>query len=155
PQTNDVRNPFLKISGLSHATAGIIAYSPAGGGPAVASDNTIRIYDPRMTASLSLNVARTLTGHSAQILGLGFRDTNTLVSISMDQTAKIWDVDTGKLLHTAGMHLGKPGRFVIAPGHSSFAADISAGHARLWNYQTGELLKDFQPNDSWASVLAF
>jgi WD40 repeat protein len=151
----DARKPELTISGLSPATTGILAYSPDGRRLAVANDNVIQIYDPRVTESLRPRLSHTLTGHSAPILGLAFGGTNTLVSISMDQTAKIWDIETGKCLHTAEIHLGKPSRFIIAPGHLSLAADVSSGHVRLWNYQTGKQLKDFVPNDSWANTLAF
>src|SRR5262249_23290478 len=81
--------------------------------------------------------------------------TNTLVSVSLDQTAKTWDIATGKVVRTVEAHLGKQIQFAVAPGRQSVAADTSFGKIRLWNYQTGEVLKTFEPNDSWASALAF
>jgi len=151
----DIRKPELTISGFSATAAEIIAFSPDGRRLAVANDKMIQIYGPRVTESLTPRLTRTLTGHSGQILGFTFSDTNTLVSISTDQTAKIWDAETGKLVHTSDLHLGKTSRFAIAPGKSSLAADVSSGHVQLWNYQTGESLKDFKPNDSWADTVAF
>ncbi|HWC60200.1 MAG TPA: WD40 repeat domain-containing protein [Verrucomicrobiae bacterium] len=151
----DIRKPDLIIAGVTSNAAGILAYSPDGRHLAVARDRSIQIYDPRIMESLKTQLRRTLSGHEGEILGLAFSDTNTLVSISRDQTAKIWDLETGKLLHTAELHLGKQNRFVIAPGQQPLAADSSSGKARLWNYRTGELLKSFEPNDSWASTLAF
>ena len=52
------------------------------------------------------------------------------------------------------MQLGKQLGFAIAPARK-LAADTSFGHVRLWNFETGEILKSFEPGDSWASVLAF
>jgi WD40 repeat protein len=156
PPAEDIRKPDLTIPGNDPSGSGVIAYNPNGRFLAVAAgDKAIRIYDARPGDRLTAELAKTLTGHAAQILGLCFSDTNTLVSISLDQTAKVWDVESGKLLHTAELALGKQVRFAIAPGHPSLAADSSFGKARLWNYQTGELLKTFEPNDSWVSALAF
>src|SRR5262249_15638519 len=104
---------------------------------------------------LAAELSKTLTGHAAQILGLCFSDTNTLVSVSLDQTVKTWDIETGKLLHSADLALGKQIEFAIVPGSQSLAVDSSFGKARLWNFQTGEVLKTFEPNDSWVSALAF
>ena len=156
PPPDDIRKPDLTIPGNDVSGTGVIAYNPNGRFLAVAAgEKSIRIYDARPGDRLTAELSKTLTGHAAQILGLCFSDTNTLVSISLDQTAKIWDVESGKLLHTTELNFGKQIRFAIAPGHQSLAADSSFGKARLWNYQTGELLKTFEPNDSWVSALAF
>ena len=151
----EVRKPDFTIAGNNTNGAGVIAYNPNGGFLAVAAgDKVIRIYDTRPDRAVA-ELSKTLTGHAASIIGLCFTDTNTLVSVSRDQTAKIWDAESGKLLHTTDLPAGIKNRVAIAPGHQWLAADSSAGKVRLWNYQTGELLKTFEPNDSWASVLAF
>jgi len=139
---------------ITNAGAGIITYNPTGHYLAVAAGETIRIYDTGIPDGRTPNWTRTLTGHAAQILGLGFSGPNTLVSVSLDQTARIWNIDTGKLLHTTKMQLDKQLCFAIAPG-KSLAADTSSGRVRLWNFEMGEVLKSFEPGDSWASVLAF
>ncbi len=149
-----VQKPDFTITNASAVSAGIMAYNPTGRYLAVAGDRTIQIYDTNARGRLVANLARTLIGHAAQILGLAFSGTNTLVSVSADQTAKIWDVETGKVLHTAQIQLAKQLCFAIAPGRS-LAADTSFGRVRLWNFETGEILKSFEPGDSWASVLAF
>jgi WD40 repeat protein len=156
PPPEDIRKLDLTIPGNDPSGSGVIAYNPNGRFLAVsAGQKVIRIYDARPGDRHTAALAKTLTGHAAQILGLGFSDTNTLVSISLDQTVKIWDVEAGKLLHSSKLPLGKQVRFAIATGHQSLAADSSFGKARLWNYQTGEVLKTFEPNDSWVSALAF
>lgn len=154
--SGDIRKPDLTIAGRDITGTGVIAYNPDGRFLAVAAgEKVIRIYDTRPGDGLTAKLFKTMTGHAAQILGLCFSDTNTLVSVSLDQTVKIWDAPSGKLLHTTELNFGKQIRFAIAPGHQSLAADSSFGKARLWNYQTGELLKTFEPNDSWVSALAF
>ena len=156
PPLEDIRKPDLTIAGHDITGTGVIAYNPNGRFLAVsAGEKTIRIYDARPGDRVSAELSKTLTGHAAQILGLCFSDTNTLVSVSLDQTVKTWDVESGKLLHSADLPLGKQIKFAIAPRHQSIAADSSFGKARLWNYQTGEVLKTFEPNDSWVSALAF
>jgi WD40 repeat protein len=152
--SEQIQKPDFAITNASAAAAGIIAYNPTGRYLAVAGDRTIQIYDTNARDGLTPNQTRTLTDHTAQILGLAFSGTNTLVSVSADQTAKIWDVETGKLLHTAQIQLAKQLCFAIAPGRL-LAADTSFGRVRLWNFETGEILKSFEPGDSWASVLAF
>lgn len=144
----------ITITNASAVVPEIIAYNPNGSCLAVADGTTIQIYDTNVRGGSKPNLTRTLTGHAAQILGLAFSSTNTLVSVSVDQTAKIWDIETGRLLHTTKMRVGKQLCFAIAPGRM-LAADTSFGRVRLWNFQTGEVLKSFEPGDSWASVLAF
>jgi WD40 repeat protein len=144
PPPEDIRSPDITIPGHDTTGAGVIAYNPNGRFLAVsAGEKVIRIYDARPGDRLTAELSKTLTGHTAQILGLGFSDTNTLVSVSLDQTVKTWDIETGKLLHSADLPLGKQITFAIAPGHQSLAADSSFGKARLWNFQTGEVLKTF------------
>ena len=156
PPPADIRKPDLTIPGNDPSGSGVIAYNPNGQFLAVSTgEKVIRIYDARPAVQLAAAPSKTLAGHAGQILGLGFSETNTLVSISLDQTVKIWDVESGKLLHSSDLPLGKQVRLAIAPGQQSLAADSSFGKARLWNYQTGEVLKTFEPNDSWVSALAF
>src|SRR6185312_12927699 len=143
------------ITNAASVEPGILAYSPDGLYLATLSGSSIRVYEAGAGGRFTTNVARAFTGHTAQILGFAFSDSNTLVSVSLDQTARIWDVATGKMLHSVEVRFGTPTRFALAPGHSPLAADTSFGKARLWNYETGEILKTFAPGDSGASALAF
>ena len=53
-------------------------------------DKTIKIWDIESGSCLS-----TLTGHSAAVRQLEFRDPTTLVSASDDGTTRFWDVESG------------------------------------------------------------
>ena len=151
----EIQKPFITITNAGSVGRGILVFNSNGSRLAAAGDKDVRIYDVQPGAPLTVRLARTLTGHDAQILGIAFSDTNALVSVSLDQTVRIWDVGRGKLVHTASVHLEKQLSFAIAPGASSLAADTSFGHVRLWNYGTGEVLKNFEPGDSGASALEF
>lgn len=152
--TGQIQRPIFTITNVSAISSGIVAYNSTGRYLAVAGDKMIQIYDTGAHGGSAPNFLRTLTAHNAQILGLAFGGTNALVSVSFDQTVKIWDVETGKLLHAAQLQLGKRSVFAIAP-ERVLAADASFGHVRLWNFRSGEILKTFEPGDSWASALAF
>lgn len=61
-----------------------------------------------------------------------------------ENTIKIWEISTGKVLHTI------PGDFVTAIRFSSDSQRLVGSGAfmvRVWDVVTGERLKDFQPTD--------
>jgi len=147
--------PDFAITHGGRAGPGIIAYNPDGHFFAVAGGKSIQIFDVLPSDGRTANLMRAINGHAEQILGLAFSDTNTLVSVSLDQTVKIWEVATGKMIHSAKVQIAKGAGFAWQPGRESLAADSSLGKARLWNYQTGEVLKTFEPGDSGASAVAF
>lgn len=151
----EIQKPLFAITNAVAGGSGIIAYNADGNYLAVAGDKVIHIYERQPGGRLNVALARTLTGRPAQILGLAFHGTNTLVSVALDGSARIWDVDNGKLIHSVAMDFGKETRFAMAPGDSSLAADTFSGRVRLWNFRSGEILKTFEPGDSWASALAF
>lgn len=133
-----------------------IAYSPSGKFLAAGgTEGVIRVFDVNPGGHLIVAQTQTLTGHTAPILAIGFSDTNTLVSVSLDQTAKIWDITSGKLLHSTDLNFGKQLVPAIAPRGRLFLAGGTLKQVRLWNYQTGELLESFEANDSNVAALAF
>jgi WD40 repeat protein len=155
PSREVIRKPDFTIRGDSSQPISALAYNSNGKFLAVAgSDGVIRVYDARPGDSATAHLARTLTGHTLPVLAIGFSDSNTLVSISADQTAKFWDINTGKLLHSAGLGFGKAVIAAIAPGQPLLAG-AALKQVRLWNYQTDELLRTFEANDSAVAALAF
>jgi WD40 repeat protein len=156
PPPKDVRRPDLTISGDSTRPDAIIAYNPNGRFLAVAGgDHSIRLYDARPGDRLTAELTQTLAGHTSAILAIGFNGTNKLISVSEDQTAKSWDIVSGKLLHSVELNFGKQLVPAIAPGNQPLLAGGALRELRLWNYQTGELLKSFEANDSNVAALAF
>lgn len=150
------RQPELTLSGDVAEPIAAITFSPDSRFLAVAgSDHAIVFFDVRVNGKLRDVLSRKLTGHEAPIVALAFKTSNTLVSVSLDQTAKIWNVASGKVLHSAELNMGKQVVPALAPGNEALFAGASSNRVRLWNYQNGELLKSFETLDSAVSTLAF
>lgn len=150
------RQPDFTISREVAKPIAAIAYSSDARFLAVAgSDNAILLYDIRADGKLGDILSRKLTGHEAPIVALAFRDSSSLVSVSLDQTVRIWNAASGKILHSAEMNLGKQPLAALAPGNQPLLAGANSNRVRLWNYGSGELLRSFDANDSAVSTLVF
>jgi len=151
-----VRQPDFTISGVGAKPVAAIACSPDARFLAVGgSDYAILLYDVRADGELRDLLSRKLRGHEAPIVAFSFENAKTLVSVSLDQTAKIWNVASGKLVHSEELNLGKQFVAALAPGNQPLLAGASGNRVRLWNYESGALLKSFEANDSAISTLAF
>lgn len=104
-----------------------------------------------------------LKGHLLPILGVAFSpDKRTVATVSVDETACLWEAETGKLLHTLKGHKGSVGKAVfradgkrlltLALGqyHSFRNGGAGSGGAqddfagRVWDTQTGELVSSLK-----------
>jgi WD40 repeat protein len=86
---------------------------------------------------------------------MAFRDSNTLVSLSIDRSVKTWDTAPGKMLQRVTLDFGNFSVFTFAPNDQPFLATGSTNRVMLWNYQNGKLLKISETTDSNVSALAF
>ncbi|HXT11517.1 MAG TPA: WD40 repeat domain-containing protein [Candidatus Angelobacter sp.] len=94
--------------------SGVIAFSPDGRFLAVAgTDNAIRVFCEDSTKKLTVELKNTLAGRNEPILAMRFSDTNTLVSVSRNGSAKTWDVPSSKLLHIIQLDFARPSMVVI------------------------------------------
>jgi len=155
PPPEDIRKPDITISGDASQPIRVIAYNPNGRFLAVADYKTIRVYDARPGDRLTGELSQTLSGHADKVVAIGFSGTNTLVSVALDQTAKIWDMTSGKMMHSVPLEFGKEMVTAFAPGGQPLLAGAASNNLRLWNYQTGEMLTNFVTNDSGVSAMAF
>jgi len=62
------------------------------------------------------------------------------VTASADQTARLWDAHTGKLLAVLGGHTGRVGQALFSPNGTRVVSASEDGTLRLWDSQTGELI---------------
>ena len=155
-QAQPRQQPDFTVSAEIHEPVAAIAYSPDAQSFAIAgSDNEIRVYDVRTDGEVTARLSRKLSGHQAPIAVLAFKDIRTLVSASLDQTAKSWNVTSGKLLHSREFNFGKQFIPAFAPGNQPLLAAASFDRVKLWNHESGELLKTFEANDSDVSALSF
>ena len=130
-----------------------LAFSPAGGllAAATAHDFDVVLYD------LKTGRRRTMSGHKAPVLCLAFSaDGKTLVSGGMDQTAKLWDVQTGR--EKASGFLGHADAVASVAIHPNGKTVVTGGgdHTiRLWDAGTGQELATLPPHAGRVHTVAF
>jgi len=61
------------------------------------------------------------------------RDGRRLATSSADQTAKVWDLDTGKELFTLRGHARPVGRVAFNPDGTRLASGSTDGIVRIWD----------------------
>ncbi|MCM0592992.1 MAG: WD40 repeat domain-containing protein [Gloeotrichia echinulata IR180] len=92
----------------------------------------------------SATLAYTLTGHSGKISSVAISpDSEILVSGCADQTIKVWNLTTGKLIRTLSENLGEISSIAVSPD-GNFLAVGSCEHPKsnikVWHLKTGKLL---------------
>jgi WD40 repeat protein len=63
-----------------------------------------------------------------------------VVTGSDDKTAKVWDFNTGKLLHTLSGHLDWIRSVVISSDNAKLATGSGDNTTKIWDLNTGKLL---------------
>ena len=90
----------------------------------------------------NITLANTLTGHSDVVWSVALSpDGQTLVSSSGDQTIKLWNLQTGKLLRTLSGHSGTVWSIAISSDGQTLASGSSDNTIKIWKLGTGELLQ--------------
>lgn len=120
--------PVLVAQSGLHGYGQAIAYSPDGAMVAVGDQSSsIRVFDPRTGEVRAL-----LRGHTERVNGLAFNPAgDRLVSTSVDQTTRLWDLATGKsqAIAAAGARvysvIWSPDGQTIATQHDSFVRLLS------------------------------
>jgi WD40 repeat protein len=75
---------------------------------------------------------RTFEGHTNSVWSLAFSpDGNTLASVSIDETVRLWRVSNGKLLRTFEGHTDWVNSVAWSPGGDTLAT-ASYKEVRLW-----------------------
>ncbi|MBV9470658.1 MAG: WD40 repeat domain-containing protein, partial [Abitibacteriaceae bacterium] len=122
--------PLLSL--VNHAySVEAVAFSPDGKWLATGGwDKSIKLLETK-----NFKVVRTLTGPASAVTALAFSaDSQTLVSGSGDGdgTVKLWDVNTGEVLHTYNTPLTMP-RLEQPDGRSQIASGYTPSTARVWS----------------------
>ena len=157
--TRKIEKP-VKITGNT-GSAWNIAFCPDKNILASASPNaTIRLLDTNTGQLL-----RTLKGRIHKedkklwIWGVSYSpDGNTIISRHNeveDSTIRVWDVDTGKLLHTLTGHTKQIRHIVFSPDGRIIAAGSEDKTLCMWNVATGKLLHTLSGHMHYVNSVAF
>lgn len=84
----------------------------------------------------------TLHGHTNFVLGVAFSpDGKRLASVSWDQTAKVWDVSSGRELVTLRGHTGRLHGVTFSPDGKRLATAGGDGIVQIYALDVQELLR--------------
>ena len=91
---------------------------------------------------------KTLRGHKQAVESVQFSpDGNLVASAAWDETARVWEVETGELLHTY-----RVGQKVFTVGFSPDSKKVftgsTDGNLRLWSSRSGEFLQGLDRGES-------
>jgi len=84
---------------------------------------------------------QSLSGHLGTVRAVAFSsDGQIFASGSVDKTIKIWNPDTGELLHTYYGHSGGVNCVAFSPGGQTLASGSFDKTIKIWNLESEELL---------------
>jgi GTPase SAR1 family protein len=144
-----------------------VAFGPQGGTLASGSfDGTVKLWEAR-----SGKLLRTLEGHGRDVWGVSFgpsgRDVwgvsfgpqgGTLASESYDNTVKLWETRSGKLLRTLEGHTTIVDVVAFSPDGRLLASKSADHTIRLWSCETWEtvaVIPEPTHTSRWIPALAF
>ncbi|MEW6496721.1 MAG: serine/threonine-protein kinase, partial [Cyanobacteriota bacterium] len=87
-------------------------------------------------------LASTLLGHSGAVRSIAITpDNQTLISGSEDNTIKIWQLSTGKLVRTLTGHTNWISSLAISPDGQTLVSGSGDNTIKIWQLQTGQLIR--------------
>jgi WD40 repeat protein len=111
-------------------------------------------YNPSL---LPTRLYATLQGHTKEVLDISFSpDGGFLASVSLDESVKLWDVNSGQLLHTFSVK-GHGGHNSVAfsPDGGTLVSGGEGNTIKFWDVNTGIELRTLKGDKSFASLFAF
>jgi WD40 repeat protein/serine/threonine protein kinase len=97
-----------------------------------------------------------LQGHSAFVQSVDIQsDLRMIVSGSTDGSVKVWDLDTGEIIHNLEGHNGDVTSVTFSPDGRYIASGAYDFMALLWDVQTGELVRGFEGHTLPVQDIAF
>jgi WD40 repeat protein len=79
----------------------------------------------------------------------------TLVTGGKDYSAKVWNWETGRLLHTFPGHAKSVSAVALSPDGTRLASTGGGGEIHLWDVKKGELLETVHMHEDYISMLRF
>jgi len=98
----------------------------------------------------------TLNGHTGEVLSVAFSpDGNLIASGSVDNTLRLWQTNTGKLIRTMQGHPFPILALQFSPNGSNLATGSTDSMIRLWQVADGRLLRNLNGHAGWVKGLDF
>ena len=160
-------NQFLKTLIGHTESVNRVVFSPDGETiVSVSDDGTIRLWNVNTRKHL-----KTLMAHADSVNSVVFSsDGETIASAGNDRTIRLWNADTGELLKTLTGHIENVNTVVFSPDGKTIASGSGrlvylggredsgtcvGQEIRLWNANTGELIKTLIGHTSVVNSVVF
>jgi WD40 repeat protein len=132
----------------------LLAAGGTGIGPAGVLEYTVRLWDVREPQSVDLDSVELhiLNEHWGDVHEIAFSpDGALLASGSTDETVKVWDVQSGRLIHTLGQGNGL-NSVAFSPDGALLASAGAGRRLKLWEVASGRPLRTFTHADEIMAV---
>ncbi|KAI8363235.1 WD40-repeat-containing domain protein [Mortierella sp. GBAus27b] len=121
-------------------------------------DHTVKVWTPSDGKSYQYSVARTLSGHSADVTGLSVHPTKDYVATaSMDSTWTFYDLETGSALLTSQVDDTAKG-YTSASFHPDgllFGTGTAESTVKIWDIRTKDTVASFEGHVGAVKTLTF
>ncbi|NEP29186.1 tetratricopeptide repeat protein, partial [Moorena sp. SIO3I6] len=83
------------------------------------------------------------------------RDGKQILSGSNDRTVRLWDTESGQLIHTLQGHTRAVSNIAFSPDGKQIVSSSWDKTVRLWDTETGQLIHPLQGHTSYVDAIAF
>ncbi|MEO1378282.1 MAG: hypothetical protein AAFW70_29230, partial [Cyanobacteria bacterium J06635_10] len=85
----------------------------------------------------------------------GYDDTHQSIQETDGKNIKVWNLETGKLIHNFSIGIGSIDAVAISPDGKTFASGGYAYEISLWDVETGKRLRTLSAKQGGVNAIAF